>query len=197
MAAQALHDGLIAFLKHPLMKSEKQEFQRLIEDSTMYLAAAPKLKEIFPIALTYTEGEERQLIETLKGLLRELQQTVADEAQSMLHALEELKRKELEQGQLYLDAMQKEEAIGVFNALLARFSEDSELKGDVAERYLHAGMYEEAFTVLAEAIEPFSRKHPLLQQYRHGTQENGQILNSRTVLCKGCKCCRSRPAPVF
>ena len=153
MAAQALHDGLIAFLKHPLMKSEKQEFQRLIEDSTMYLAAAPKLKEIFPIALTYTEGEERQLIETLKGLLRELQQTVADEAQSMLHALEELKRKELEQGQLYLDAMQKEEAIGVFNALLARFSEDSELKGDVAERYLHAGMYEEAFTVLAEAIE--------------------------------------------
>ena len=153
MAAQALHDGLIAFLKHPLMKAEKQEFQRLIEDSTMYLAAAPKLKEVFPIALMYKEGEERELIKTLQDLLKELQQNVADEAQSLLQALEEQKRKELEKGQLFLDTGQKSDAISVFNALLAKFSEDAELKNNIAERYLRAGMYEEAFKQLAEAIE--------------------------------------------
>ena len=153
MAAQALHDGLIAFLKHSLMKSEKQEFQRLIEDSTMYLAASPKLKEVFPIALEYKEGEERQLIETLKDLLRELQKTVADEAQSMLNALEEMKKKELEKGDLFLEMERKDDAVSVFNALLARFAEDSDLKSEVAERYLRAGMYEDAFKVLAEAIE--------------------------------------------
>lgn len=153
MAAQALHDGLIAFLKHPLMKAEKQEFVRLLEDSTMYLSAAPKLKEVFPIALTYKEGEERQLLETVKGLLAELQKNVADEAQQMLEALERQKQEELEKGQHLLDSGQNESAVAVFNALLNRFSEDAELKSDIAERYIRAGLYNEAFTRLAEAIE--------------------------------------------
>lgn len=153
MAAQALHDGLIAYLKHPLMKAEKQEFLRLLEDSTMYLAAAPKLKEIFPIALIFKEGEERQLIETLKELLTELQKNVADEAQQMLEALEKQKQAELEKGQLLLDTQRHEDAVAVFNALLTRFSEDAELKSDIAERYIRSGMYSEAFSQLAEAIE--------------------------------------------
>lgn len=153
MAAQALHDGLIAYLKHPLMKAEKQELLRLLEDSTMYLAAAPKLKEVFPIALIFKEGEERQLIETLKELLSELQKNVADEAQQMLEALEKQKQAELEKGQLLLDTQRHEDAVAVFTALLTRFSEDAELKSDIAERYIRAGMYSEAFSQLAEAIE--------------------------------------------
>jgi len=153
MAAQAIHDGLIAYLKHPLMKAEKQEFLRLLEDSTMYLAAAPTLKEVFPITLTFKEGEERKLIETLKELLTELQKTVTDEAQQMLEALELQKRAELEKGQLLLDTEQKQQAMSVFNTLLAKFSEDADLKSDIAERYIRAGMYEEAFGLLAEAIE--------------------------------------------
>ena len=153
MAAQALHDGLIAFLKHSLMKSEKAEFQQLIEDSTHYLGSSPKLKEVFPIALVYKEGDERQLIETLKDLLRELQANVASEAQLMLNALEEQKKADLEKGQLFLDTDRKEAAVSVFNALLAKFSEDADLKSDIAERYIRSGMYEEAFHQLAEAIE--------------------------------------------
>ncbi|MEZ0574721.1 tetratricopeptide repeat protein [Halodesulfovibrio aestuarii] len=153
MAAQALHDGIIAYLKYPLMKAEKQEFLRLLEDSTMYLAAAPKLKEVFPIALIFKEGEERQLVQTLKELLVELQKNVTDEAQQMLEALERQKQLELEKGQMLLDTAQHENAVTVFNALLTRFSEDADLKSDVAERYIRAGMYSEAFTLLAEAIE--------------------------------------------
>ncbi|SIN87298.1 Flp pilus assembly protein TadD, contains TPR repeats [Halodesulfovibrio marinisediminis DSM 17456] len=153
MAAQALHDGLIAYLKHPLMKTEKQEFLRLLEDSTMYLAASPKLQEVYPIAFVFKEGEERQLIETLKELLKELQKNVANEAQQMLEALERQKQAELEKGQSFLDTEQHENAISVFNALLTRFSEDAELKSDIAERYIRAGLYSEAFAQLAEAIE--------------------------------------------
>ncbi|OBQ51728.1 tetratricopeptide repeat protein [Halodesulfovibrio spirochaetisodalis] len=153
MAAQALHDGLIAYLKHPLMKAERQEFVRLLEDSTMYLSAVPKLKEIFPIVLTYKEGKERELLETVKELLVELQKSVTDEAQQMLEALERQKQAELEKGQAFLDSGQHQSAVAVFNSLLNRFSEDAELKSDIAERYIRAGLYHEAYERLAEAID--------------------------------------------
>ena len=32
-AAQAYHDGLLTILKEPLMKAEKEEFQRMLEDN--------------------------------------------------------------------------------------------------------------------------------------------------------------------
>ncbi len=152
-AAQAYHDALLIFLKTPLMKSEKEEFQRLLEDNAHHLNNDKALRKVFPLTISYAPGKEREVLDVLKELLQELMNAAANEAQMLMSQMEQRRRDELERGQGLLDQRQYVAANDVFRALVHEFSDDPELKADIGDRFIKAGRYEEAYDYLAAAID--------------------------------------------
>lgn len=152
-AAQAYHDALLTFLKEPLMKAEKEEFQRMLEDNAHHLNNDKELRKVFPLMIEYAPGNERGVLDVIKELLQELQNAAASEAQLLITFMEERKEKELERGQKLLDEQQYDEAGAVFKDVVKEFSDDPELKADIGERFIKAGRYEEAFDYLSQAID--------------------------------------------
>ncbi|GFM38610.1 tetratricopeptide repeat protein [Desulfovibrio psychrotolerans] len=152
-AAQAYHDALLTFLKNPLMKAEKEEFQRLLEDNAHNLNNDKELRKVFPLMIQYEPGKEREVLEILKELLQELMNAAASEAQLMMSMMEQRRQAELERGQKLLDERQYDQANAVFKTLVNEFSKDPELKADIGDRFIKAGRYEEAYEYLAAAID--------------------------------------------
>jgi tetratricopeptide (TPR) repeat protein len=152
-AAQAYHDALLTFLKNPLMKAEKEEFQRLLEDNAHHLNNDKELRKVFPLMIQYAPGKERDILDIIKELLQELMNSAASEAQLIMSMMDKRKQDELERGQKLLDARQYTEASAVFKALVTEFSNDPELKGNIGDRFIKAGRYEEAYEYLAAAID--------------------------------------------
>lgn len=147
-AVQAIHDGLILFLKNPVMKNEREEFQDILERVTQQLNNDPKIREIYPLVIKYTPGEERSLLEAMHELLQELQQSINDSMQAILAQ----KKAAVEQGQQHLDSQEWDSAKGVFDQLIIEYGADADLKADIADRYLNAGRYKEAFHMLDDAL---------------------------------------------
>lgn len=152
-AAQAFHDALLLVLKNPLLKGERDEFERMLTDAAAHLANDPELRKVFPLKIDYRPGEERQVLDTVRELVKTLNEAAVDEAQEHMKLLEARKTAALERGQSLLDAGDYDAASGVFRQLVSEFSDDPALKGDIGERFLKAGRYEEAFEYLAQALE--------------------------------------------
>ncbi len=152
-AAQAYHDALLTFLKTPLMKAEKEEFQRLLEDNAHNLNNDKELRKVFPLTIQYEPGKEREVLDILKELLQELMNAAANEAQLLMSVMEKRKQAELARAQTLLDGHQYDEAGAVFRSLVNEFSKDPDLKADIGDRFIKAGRYEEAYEYLAAAID--------------------------------------------
>ncbi|MEF2145185.1 MAG: tetratricopeptide repeat protein [Desulfovibrionaceae bacterium] len=151
-AAQALSQALLTILKNPLMKNEREEFASLIEQAVYNLNQDKGLRQVYPLVIKYTPGEEKKLYQTIQELVTELQAHVTEEAQNDLALREQARQAELARGQAHLDNKQFDAARDVFNELLHNNKNDSELKADVADRYIKASQFDDALSLLEEAL---------------------------------------------
>lgn len=152
-AAQSFHEALVLVLKNPLMKAEREEFERMLADASAYLDNDPELRKVFPLKIDYKPGAERQVLDTVRELVKAVNEAAVNEAQEHLKLLAARKAAELERGQKLLDDKDYDAANGVFRQLVVEFSDDPALKGDIGERFLKAGRYEEAFDYLSQALD--------------------------------------------
>jgi tetratricopeptide (TPR) repeat protein len=151
-AVQGIHDGLILFLKTQTMKGERDEFEDILRKVTDSLSADAELRKIYPLVISYKPGEERALLDAMRELLQELQKVINDEVKDDLQAIAEQKAAALEKGQKLLDEQDWDKAKQTFDQLVATFGGDTDLKAEIADRYLNAGRYEEAFHMLEDAL---------------------------------------------
>ncbi|MDD3313438.1 tetratricopeptide repeat protein [Pseudodesulfovibrio sp.] len=151
-AVQSVHDGLILFMKNPVMKGERKEFEDILEKVTMALNADAKLRKIYPLVISYKPGDERALLDAMRELLQELQNAMSDGAKDQMQAILAQKKQALEKGQQHLDNQEWDQAKASFDQLIKEFSGDADLKADIADRYLNAGRYQEAFHMLDDAL---------------------------------------------
>lgn len=151
-AVQAVRDSILAVFGQSLLKNERAEFEQLLRDVTYSLNSDANLRKVYPLVIKYEPGQEKQLLKAMNELLKALQDQVSDQAREDLAALERRKEEQLAIGQAHLDKQEFDQAKGVFDALVAEFSDDSDLKADIADRYLKAERYQDAFKLLDEAL---------------------------------------------
>lgn len=152
-AVQALHSTILTILRTPLMKAERDEFERLLEDGIYLVTADPQVKQIFPLQVTYEHGKERELLEDLRGLLEAFDCTIRDEAEEAMRLLEERKQKMLKEA---IDALERGEfdvARTKFQNIAREYKDDSSLIGHIGELLLNAKQYDEAIIYLESALE--------------------------------------------
>lgn len=151
-AVQAVRDAVLGMLKESLMKGERQEFEHMIREATYALNADANLRKVYPLVIKYEPGNEKALLNSMNELLKALQEQVTDEAKEDLAAMQKRKENELQKGQDHLDKEEYDEAQAVFEQLVKEFGTDSDLKADIADRYLKAERYQDAFKLLDEAL---------------------------------------------
>ncbi len=151
-AVNALYEALRTILKNPLMKAEREEFSKLIDKAVYTINSDRKLRELYPLDLTYEPGQEKALAESMKVLVQELENTVIDEAKDKLASLEQRKREGLEKAQNLLNNNLEDEAKSLLSRIVKDFPEDSDLRANIAEMLIKAELYEEAFDYLDQAL---------------------------------------------
>ncbi len=151
-AVQAVHDGLILYLKNPVMKNEKSEFEEILKKVTYALNSDAELRKIYPLVISYEPGQERPLLDAMRELLQELQKAINDAVKDDMQAIMAQKEAALTKGQEHLDGQNWDEAKDIFDQLVKDFGGDTDLKADIADRYLNAGRYQEAFHMLDDAL---------------------------------------------
>lgn len=152
-AVQALYSTVAIILKTPLMKTEREEFERLLDDAVYCLTGDAEVKKIYPIKFNYEPGKERQLLDGMRDLLEAFDSTIKDEAQDYLRMLEERRQNLLKDGETLLEKGDIEGANQVLKTLAFENKDDSELWGLIGEMYLKAGQFEEAITYLEKALQ--------------------------------------------
>lgn len=152
-AAQALQSALVIALKNPLMRAEREEFERLFADAAYHLDSDPELRKLFPLKIAYQPGGERELLDITRELVAAVNNSAVTEAQEQLARLEARMKAGVLRGQQHLDVQEFSEADAVFRALVAEFHDDPNLRGDIGDRLLRAGRYEEAFEYLSQALD--------------------------------------------
>ncbi len=151
-AVQNVHDGLILFLKKSVMKNERDEFEDILRKVTLSLNSDAELRKIYPLVISYEPGQERSLLDAMRELLQELQKSLNDQVQGDMEAIIAKKKAMLEEGQTHLDNEDFDKAKTTFDSLIADFGGDTDLKADIADRYLNAGRYQDAFHMLDDAL---------------------------------------------
>ncbi len=127
-AAQALNDAIVLRLSAQVMKSERDEFAQKLSDAVYYMNNNKELRKVFPLELSYVPGEEKKLLEQIFEMRKLLQEDVNENAQKDLAALESSRATELDRGSELLEGNQFDLAKQVFDALVAEYAGDAELK---------------------------------------------------------------------
>lgn len=151
-AVQSMLSALVNMTRQPLMKSERDEFEELINGALVVLQQNADFNAAYPLKLTYTPGQERDLHAALKECAEELTKIAAEKARIQLEEMERKKREWLERGIAEL-AEDQDKALATFEALLTEYPDDPELKGSVGEALLKAKLYEPAVRYLTEALD--------------------------------------------
>ena len=152
-AVQGVHSALLTLLKGQLIKTERQEFEHLLEDAAAYLANDATVRKIYPLQLAYVPGQERELNEKLKELIGSLNDMMAEEAQEQLRLREERKRALLAQGKAQFEARETAKGLQTFADLGQEFPDDPMLRGEMGKILLEAGQYAAAVEYLQNALE--------------------------------------------
>jgi len=152
-AVSSLYEAVVAILRTPLIKAEKEEFAKHIMDAVLLLNGDRTLRQQYPLILQYAPGGEKELADTLVGLLSELQATVVEEAKDLIADKEERIAKGLADGKRLIEEKRFDEARALFQKLAREFPRDAELRARIAELFIGGELYEEAFAYLDEAIE--------------------------------------------
>ncbi len=151
-AVKALHSTVLIILQTPLMKSERDEFERLLEDAVYMITSDKNVKEIYAEPIEYTPGKERELLDNMSGILQAFDLSIKDEASEAMKLLAQRRDKLFEEGAAALAKGDEAMAENRFNALMRDFGDDSELLGRIGELYLNAGEYDKCIPFLEKAL---------------------------------------------
>lgn len=152
-AVTALYEAVLGILKTPLMRAEKDEFSKLIHDAVLLLNNNKKLRIHYPLIIQYTTGDEKLLAEILKEILDILQSTVVDEAKDIIAGRAERVERDLTESKRLIQDGKIDEAKILLDKLASDFPNDAEIKAHVAEQFIQAELFEDAFVHLDEAID--------------------------------------------
>jgi tetratricopeptide (TPR) repeat protein len=152
-ATKCLEEALSIVVRSPLMRSEREEFTNLIEQAVFQVSRDRELMQKYAVLLEYKPGEEKALLGNLRNLISELEASQADSAQAAMESFAQKKQKYIEQGDAALRAVDPDKAGFFFEKAVAMAPDDTDLKSDIADRYLTHGYYKEAFKYLNDALE--------------------------------------------
>jgi tetratricopeptide (TPR) repeat protein len=152
-AAQALQSPIGIMLRSSLLSAERTEFEGMISAAAGSLAYDETIRKVFPLAFTYTPGQEREFLSTVQQLAETLEHIAVEDAEEHLQLLEASKRIGLENAQQHLNKKEHSEAEAVFHSLIAQIPGDVELLCEIGDRYLKAELYDNAFAYFSQAIE--------------------------------------------
>lgn len=150
-ALLAIQQSLEIYLKTPLLKHEKVDFQKKIEDALYLLKINKEFVQQYPIPIDYTPGEEKSLWKKLKDAAKELKDSAVDEARKQMEALEQLKARELELGRGQLKDKKYDLAEKTFRRLINTFKEDTDLKLTITDMYMEQGLIDQALKYMEDA----------------------------------------------
>jgi len=151
-AVTALHDAVLTMLKAQLMKSERDEFCKLIEQAVYQLNNNKELRTLYPLVIPYAAGEEKALLERMRELLRELQANTVEVAKDEMEGRSKRRAEGLKTGKEQLDRKEVEPARKTLGTLVREFPNDAPLRAEIAELFIQAELYEDAFKYLDEAL---------------------------------------------
>ncbi|GFK96041.1 Beta-barrel assembly-enhancing protease [Fundidesulfovibrio magnetotacticus] len=151
-AVTALHDAVLTMLKAQLMKAERDEFCKLIEQAVYQLNNNKELRVLYPLVIPYAPGEEKALLERMRELLRELQTNTVEEAKDEIQGRQVRRAEGLKTGKEQLERKEIDPARKTLGSLVREFPHDAPLRAEVAELFMQAELYEDAFKYLDEAL---------------------------------------------
>jgi tetratricopeptide (TPR) repeat protein len=151
-AVSALYEALVAVMRTPLIRSEKEEFSKLITDAVLHLNGDRTLRQIYPLILNYQPGTEKDLADNLVNLLTELQANAVESAKDMLADMEQRIANGLAEGKRLIAEQQFDEAKQVLDKLAREYPRDADLRANIADLFIDGERFEEAFVYLDEAI---------------------------------------------
>lgn len=151
-AIQALHDTVLIMLKTPLIKAERDEFEKMIADGAYHIMADQTVRKAAALEISYTPGKERELLDSLRMLLDVFQEHIHQEAKESIRQAQERREEELRRAQALLDASDVDGARSLFAALVRDADDDADLRADIGERFLRARQYKDAADYLGDAV---------------------------------------------
>lgn len=163
-AVISLHDALAIILRTPLIKHEQDEFARNLEQTLFVLNKDAEFRKLCPVLLEYRKGGEKELLDTLKTVLADLQGSAVEEAQALLAANEKAKNDALSRGRELIGSGKFKDAKQVFDKALLQFGGDTGLKAEIADLFLAAERYETALEYLAQALADFPESVHLMNR---------------------------------
>jgi len=152
-AVSALYEAVAAVMRTQLIRSEKEEFSKLILDAVLHLNGDRNLRKIYPLILDYKPGSEKELVDQLYSVLGELQASAVEAAKDMMADKEERIERGLAAGKLLIEEKRFDEAKDLLEKLAREFPRDADLRARIAELFIGGELFEEAFSYLDEAIE--------------------------------------------
>ncbi len=152
-AVQALHSNLVTILKTPLMKSERDEFENMVDDAVFVLATDAEIKRIYPNEINYVRGEERELLEVLREILSTFDSSILDAANEALRMQEERKRQALIDAENAYNAGDEQKCREILNRMAREYREDAKYLGEIGTVCIKLTMYDDAVAHLERALE--------------------------------------------
>lgn len=155
-AVQSFYSGLQDMLREQLLKSERTEFENLLDQIVKNISNNPKVLAVFQMKLAYAPGQEKDLLDNIKVLLDALEAEALDEAAKRFMEIEADKGRRLAEGIAALEAGNAQRGKEIFNSLMAEHPKDVGMLVNMAEAYEKAGLLEEAAALLekAAALDP-------------------------------------------
>lgn len=155
-AVQFFYGGLQDMLREQLLKSERDEFEKLLTQIVKNIAGDKQVLQVFQMKLAYAPGQEKNLLENVKILLDALESVAVDEAARRFMEIETDKNRRLADGVAALEAGNQPRAKAFFGGLLQEHPTDAALLVNMAEAYENAGLLEDAAALLqnAAALDP-------------------------------------------
>ncbi len=193
---QAMQNGL-AVMRGSLMKSERTEFNELMLNAVEGLKMDALIKQVFPMPITYTPGNEALLADTLKEIQTGLAEHAHKEAEEARRIREEKKRATFERGKEELSSGQEAKAKHTFQTLKREYPQDVELMGNMGQALLEFKQYEEAVEFFSEALDLREDMLPLYNSIGIALRALGRFDTAETYYLRASKYLRTDPNLYF
>lgn len=148
-AATSVRDGARMFGKVAMIKNEAEELTGLLQAGCDYLRYDKEIAKLFPLALDYIPGQEKELGDLLNQLIGALQEASIDDARKK-H--EERKAAAVARGRKQMEEGKLDEARATFKSITEDYTDDASLAAAVGEIFLMEGQFEDAYRYLAAAV---------------------------------------------
>lgn len=151
-AATSIRDAARLFTRGVAMiKNESEEFVTMLHSGCELLRFNKDIPKLFPLSISYTPGQEGDLVELMNQLIETLQEASTQDTIQKHQEHMERKQAGLNKGRKELADGAHDEARRTFKELTEEYSDDSQLATEVGESFLQAGLYEDASKHLGAA----------------------------------------------